>query len=479
MKIPLIIPPDDVEEIKTGQYPLEILNKPISYDKPKDIIILNEENAVKNESISLNESPIDNLENSILVENDVQESQDIFDITCSISSNTGEEIITSFSYDDNGNLIKLTRTQNNNTDITLYRYNELNQLIEYKNPQGISTTYTYYANGLRKTKTTGDETTTFYLDDKNVIIETKNGQLSARNIWGINPISRENENGNSLYYLYNGHADVVAMTDEESNVVNTYDYDVYGVLKEADEKGVNNPVRYAGEYYDEDSGLYYLRSRYYDPGLMRFINEDTYKGDVKDPLSLNLYTYCKGNPISYTDPSGHLVWWIPAVIGGIAGGIYSYVKTGKVQLSYVAQGSMLGMCIYGIGTAAYGTYKFYRMSSTTSTAEIAATEGAGKGFDNFNALKKNLGSAGEGKAWHHIVEQSQIQKSGFSPQQIHNTNNVIAVDSATHAKISGYYNSIDPRLSDSMRVRDWLAGQSFETQYQFGMDVLKRFGVMK
>ena len=367
-----------MEEIKTGQYPLEILNKPISYDKPKDIIILNEENAVKNESISLNESPIDNLENSILVENDVQESQDIFDITCSISSNTGEEIITSFSYDDNGNLIKLTRTQNNNTDITLYRYNELNQLIEYKNPQGIATTYTYYANGLRKTKTTGDETTTFYLDDKNVIIETKNGQLSARNIWGINPISRENENGNSLYYLYNGHADVVAMTDEESNVVNTYDYDVYGVLKEADEKGMNNPVRYAGEYYDEDSGLYYLRSRYYDPGLMRFINEDTYKGDVKDPLSLNLYTYCKGNPISYTDPSGHLVWWIPAVIGGIAGGIYSYVKTGKVQLSYVAQDSILGMCIYGIGTAAYGTYKFYRMSNTTDTAEIAATEGAGK-----------------------------------------------------------------------------------------------------
>ncbi|MDI6619744.1 MAG: hypothetical protein QME45_14005 [Clostridiales bacterium] len=109
----------------------------------------------------------------------------------------------------------------------------------------------------------------------------------------------------------------------------------------------------------------------------------------------------------------------------------------------------------------------------------ATSEGAGKGFDNFNALKKNLGPAGEGKAWHHVVEQSQIQKSGFSPQQIHNTNNVIAVDSATHAKISGYYNSIDASLSDTMRVRDWLAGQSFETQYQFGMDVLKRFGVTK
>ncbi|NMA65477.1 MAG: hypothetical protein GX957_04445, partial [Clostridiaceae bacterium] len=121
----------------------------------------------------------------------------------------------------------------------------------------------------------------------------------------------------------------------------------------------------------------------------------------------------------------------------------------------------------------------YKGTEEASEAVDDVIEGTGKGFDNFNALKKNLGPAGEDKAWHHIVEQSQIKKSGFSPQQIHNTNNVIAVVSTTHAKISGYYNSIDPRLSDTMRVRDWLAGQSFETQSQFGMDVLKRFGVIK
>jgi len=130
--------------------------------------------------------------------------------------------------------------------------------------------------------------------------------------------------------------------------------------------------------------------------------------------------------------------------------------------------------------AVYAASKNEVAASSASFCPFDATsEGAGKAFDNFNAFKKELGSAGEGKAWHHIVEQNQIQKSSFSPQQIHNTNNVIAVDSATHAKISGYYNSIDPRLSDTMRVRDWLAGQSFETQSQFGMDVLKRFGVTK
>lgn len=51
-----------------------------------------------------------------------------------------------------------------------------------------------------------------------------------------------------------------------------------------------------------------------------------------------------------------------------------------------------------------------------------------QGYSSFKGLKKNIGSAGDGNDWHHIVEQSQIKKSGFSPEQIHNTNNIIAVD---------------------------------------------------
>ena len=109
------------------------------------------------------------------------------------------------------------------------------------------------------------------------------------------------------------------------------------------------------------------------------------------------------------------------------------------------------------------------------------TEGPGnlsKGFDSFNALKRELGPAGEGKVWHHIVEQSQISKSGFKSTQINNTENIIAVDNATHAKISGYYSS-KPDFAKGMTVRDWLAGQSYEAQYKFGLEVMARFGVGK
>jgi len=62
----------------------------------------------------------------------------------------------------------------------------------------------------------------------------------------------------------------------------------------------------------------------------------------------------------------------------------------------------------------------------------------------------------------------QIKRSGFDAETIQNVNNVI------HRKISAYYNSIDPSISSTMRVRDWLAGKSFE--FQFGLEILKRFG---
>ncbi|MCX7748374.1 MAG: hypothetical protein N2645_16040 [Clostridia bacterium] len=68
-----------------------------------------------------------------------------------------------------------------------------------------------------------------------------------------------------------------------------------------------NPFRYCGEYFDKETGTIYLRARYYNPGIGRFITEDSFAGDANDPLSLNLYTYCHNNPINGWDPTGHAV----------------------------------------------------------------------------------------------------------------------------------------------------------------------------
>ncbi len=108
------------------------------------------------------------------------------------------------------------------------------------------------------------------------------------------------------YYLYNGHGDVIGILNDDGSVANTYDYDPFGNVTEQQEQ-TDNAFKYAGEYLDADTGLYYLNARYYDPSMGRFINEDTYEGQINNPLSMNLYTYVHNNPLIYVDPTGHLI----------------------------------------------------------------------------------------------------------------------------------------------------------------------------
>ena len=145
-------------------------------------------------------------------------------------------------------------------------------------------------------------------------------------------------------------------------------------------------------------------------------------------------------------------------------------------------GSLSGMGSMGI---VYSYPDLYGESTYSSYSQNAAIEveryndlPQNQGYQAFDALKQAVGSAGEGRHWHHIVEQSQIERSGFAPEMIHNTSNVISVDAATHAKITGYYNS-KLEFTNGLTVRDWLAGQSYDFQYEFGLNVLRAFGVIR
>src|SRR5699024_3250997 len=115
---------------------------------------------------------------------------------------------------------------------------------------------------------------------------------------------------------------------------------------------------------------------------------------------------------------------------------------------------------YEYSPLTWGTPDIKDIGSTTNLfkGSYQGVDKARRGFDTFKSGKNHLGSPGEGKKWHHIVQQSQIKKSGFNPTKIHNTNNLIAVDKATHAKISGYYNTTTFNYTDGMSVRNWLAG---------------------
>ena len=109
-------------------------------------------------------------------------------------------------------------------------------------------------------------------------------------VYGTNLIARIS-GGNKGYYLYNGHADVTGITAEDGDtLLATYYYDDFGNL--IGSAGIfNNSNTYAGYQYDSETKTYYLMARMYDPETARFLQEDSYRGDPNDPLSLNLYTY--------------------------------------------------------------------------------------------------------------------------------------------------------------------------------------------
>lgn len=92
-----------------------------------------------------------------------------------------------------------------------------------------------------------------------------------------------------------------------------------------------------------------------------------------------------------------------------------------------------------------------------------------------SSFRRAYGSAGPDAQWHHIVEQNPTNLGQFGAESIHNTSNIIALDTAIHRQVSGYYSSIQP-FTGGQTVRQWVSAQPFDAQSQFGLDVLDMFG---
>ena len=132
-----------------------------------------------------------------------------------------------------------------------------------------------------------------------------NQRNSRNSIWTEARDVIQNE---TSFYLYDGRGSVTGVTWDKSRVTAVYQYDPYGQVT----LGTTDHVDfygYNGESYNPNTGLEYLRARYYNANQGRFFQEDTYLGDITDPLTLNRYAYVKNSPLNYVDPSGH--WSIP------------------------------------------------------------------------------------------------------------------------------------------------------------------------
>ncbi len=158
--------------------------------------------------------------------------------------------------------------------------------------------------------------------------------------------------GGQQYVYHRDHVgSVIQITDKDGAVVNTYQYDSFGNTI-AQTLGVENPFRYAGAHYDAETGLYYMKFRYYDPRIGRFLTPDPYSIVASGP---NLYTYVKNNPVNYADPQGLFgVGLIAGVAVNLAGqGIEAVVsRKGESTWSWgsLAFDAVLGGVTCGLGS---------------------------------------------------------------------------------------------------------------------------------
>jgi RHS repeat-associated protein len=152
-------------------------------------------------------------------------------------------------------------------------------------------------------KTSGGVTTQYLVDDANptglaqVAEEVVNGAVTRRYVYGLGRISQTQAAGTS-YYGYDAHGDVRSLMNGAGTVTDTYDYDAFGNVM-ASTGTTANVYRYQGEALDTETGLYYLRARYYDSITGRFLSVDPLADQGEHP-----YTYSSANPVDGHDPTG-------------------------------------------------------------------------------------------------------------------------------------------------------------------------------
>ena len=153
--------------------------------------------------------------------------------------------------------------------------------------------------GFRYEKEVNGETHNYIFDGWSITAETnKDGELKSREVRGYGLVKKETDN-KQYYYHQNEHGDITHLTNIDEEIENSYQYDVFGNIREQQEN-VENVFKYAGEQLDNETQQYYLRARFYNPVIARFTQEDIYRDD-----GLNLYVYVVNNPLLWIDPSGH------------------------------------------------------------------------------------------------------------------------------------------------------------------------------
>jgi RHS repeat-associated protein len=263
---------------------------------------------------------------------------------------------------------------------TTYAWNYAHRLRQVTLPTSATAQYRYNGLELRTwRKDTSGAVYNYYWVPQEVlglaqVLNETDGAGSNRVSYVLGPngvIGFVDGAGNDFYYLTDALGSVLALTDAAGNITDTYDYDEFGVLLSST-GSTYNPLRFTGQYYDSETGFYYLRNRYYAPEQGRFVRRDPLGAHGGRILSLSksipgkreasltwslpttllvgsLYAYVANNPAIFVDPEGlRLEWYPPAWRWGPIGRIMFDLNIGamRAEACRYLEGSCIAACLF-------------------------------------------------------------------------------------------------------------------------------------
>ena len=259
----------------------------------------------------------------------------------------------SFDYDPAGNMISRGNITGGSPGGPIvqttaqYQWDALNRLKQVSNLQtGAVYQYTYNGDNVRVRKVATTGTTINYLLDGNTVLAERDGNGIIQKLY-VPGVCFKDSKGTKYYYFYDGRGNVSNIVDAKGNIVDSYQYDSFGST------GLKNTnshkfVGQFGVYSDDDTGLVYMKNRWYDPNLGCFISRDPigFKG------GLNFYSYVANNPLRFIDPMGlSFAGDVVADVAGLAGG------------ALIVAGSPVIGTVLILGAGIYLVYDFTHDSS--------------------------------------------------------------------------------------------------------------------
>ena len=252
--------------------------------------------------------------------------------------------------------------------------------------EGLEASYKYDASGIRTSKTVNGVKTEYLTAGSRILAEKKNGTWQQYLYDGDGQLTDMTYKGKDYYFIRDNLRVITGLVDSEGKAVVNYRYNSWGKLlgitgSMAESLGKDNPYRYKGYYYDEETGMYYLKNRYYDPEICRFISADDVTVMIDSPMSLgdkNLYAYSDNDPINKKDEDGEFAQFVAM---GIAGAVVnvgiSYITAKATGQDYGWKDGLIDAAVGALGAIvpAWEIKEVSRLYKYKKLIEIAINKG--------------------------------------------------------------------------------------------------------